>query len=172
VNFILDFADHHPAVQTSIITEQIEPENDFSDKNKAPKTQACLIALYNDLQTAFQLHKDHDPHGKTINITPRIMDVAWIKDEFQCDVIWGMINIETNEVPLMILEEYGTKKRLQAVHIGALSQFPMSSSTLYYCYDDDMIYYHPLETYINFKRGPYHLVSPLRSFSSILDDFR
>jgi hypothetical protein len=64
VNIILDFVDHHPAVQTSITIERVNSEDDLSDKTKAPKTQRHLITFYNDLLKAFQFHKDQDPQGK------------------------------------------------------------------------------------------------------------
>jgi hypothetical protein len=100
------------------------------------------------------------------------MDVAWIKNDFECDVLWGIVNIETNKVPLTIIEDCGSKKKVQAIHIGTVFDFPMSAAMVFYCYDDDMIYIHPFEAYLTYKRGPYHPVHPLRSFSSIVDDFR
>lgn len=144
----------------------------MSDKSKPPDKQPLLITLYDDLQTSFAFHKNHDCKGKKIHLSPRIQDVRWTRCGPEGDVLWGNVDIGEGELELMTVEDRATQQTLKAIRLGVFNGFPLTNSIVFYCCEDDMIYFYPFEGYTLDKPSPYHLVYPFRRFVTMVDEFR
>ena len=60
---------------------------------------------------------------------------------------------------------------LRVVHLGIMNGFPISDAEVYYCPDNDMIYYYPNEAYLIDLPAPQFLVQTFRSFESMVAEF-
>ena len=100
------------------------------DKAKSPENQPHLIALYNE---SFAFHKNNDPNGKNIHLSPRILDVCWTKCSPEGDVLWGNIDIGKGELELMTIEDCASQQILQAIRLGIFNGFPLTNLIVFYC---------------------------------------
>lgn len=99
--------------------------------------------------------------------------MCWTRDDpGEHQPLWGEVNIEKDEMELMTLEDRRHPGRLlQAVPLGVMNGFPISDADVYYCYDEDMIYYYPDEARLIDPRRPYFLVYSFRTFREMVTEF-
>ena len=156
----------------SRIPRLVEAADDLSDKSKSPRRQPLLSAFYDDLRASFELSRLSDDSPGFIKITPRTFDVCWTRnspgDYFP---LWGNVKIKEKELELVMVEDCELHSLVQAVRLGIMDGFPLSDSSVYYCFDDDMIYYYPTESYYT---GPCRLhfsVYSFRRFGDLVAEF-
>ena len=87
--------------------------------------------------------------------------------------LWGDVKIKEEELDLEIVEDYSHPgETFKAIYVGFMDGFPLSDSSVYYCYDDDTIYYYPTESYYTGPPTPYKFVYRFRPFKMMVDEFR
>jgi hypothetical protein len=140
---------------------------------KIPPTQHLLAIFYQDLKDAFNRRRSiphHPDKIDSISIKPRSFQVWWGKEEpYYHNPRPGKVVVPAKEIPLSVLDHKG--KLFDAVRIGYLFAYPAEGSGMYYCPDDDMVYYLPDEALDDNWRGRPYRVYPFGTFSEILAEF-
>ena len=114
-------------------------------KPKLPLTQKNLFQFYEDLKAAFQKFRYARPYANigTLHLEPQRFDVCWTVSDPQYPdrPRYGEVLVFNEDNPLMLVNCEGDL--VSAVRIGLMTDFPMDGSFLYYCPENDMIYFHP-----------------------------
>ena len=156
----------------SRIPRLVEWADDPSDKSKSPRRQPLLSAFYDDLRASFELSRLSGDSPGFIKITPRTFDLCWTRnnpgDYFP---LWGNIKIKEEELELVTVEDCELHRLVKAVRLGIMDGFPLSDSSVYYCFDDDMIYYYPTESYYTGPRRRHFSVCSFRRFGDLVAEF-
>ena len=154
------------------LPKPIEPVDDLSDRSKVPRKQSRLLVFYENLKSAYKLHQKEGAESSTIRLKTCTFDVCWTKsDPAENEPLWGEISIENEKVDLMTVKDRKHGHLLRVVHLGIMNDFPISDAEVYYCPDNDMIYYYPNEAYLIDRPAPHFLVHTFRSFGSMVTEF-
>lgn len=116
-------------------------------KPKLPPTQKDLFQFYEDLKAAFQKYRYDRPYADigTLHLKPQRFNVCWTVSDPQYPdrPRYGEVRVFNEDNPLVIVDCDGDL--VSAVEIGLMTGFPMDGSFLYYCPENEMVYYYPWE---------------------------
>ena len=71
----------------------------------------------------------------------------------------------------MTVEDCELHSLLQAARLGIMDEFPLSDSSVYYCFDSDVIYYYSTELYYTGPRRRHFSVYSFRWFGDLVAEF-
>lgn len=131
-----------------------------------PETQNVLSEFYNEIQVAFKKFKTTPPYPNagTLRLTFRNFRVCWtISDLYERNhAKYGNVEIFDEDAPLELVE--CNKDLVRAVRIGVIDIFPLDGVSLFYCPENDMVYYYSAESLDDdFEEGR-DVRAPLRVF--------
>lgn len=154
----------------------IMPPDDLSDQSKPPKRQPLFSAFYKDLVAAFKaLQNSEEPPSKQktkIKITPRTFDVCWTKsDPYERRPVWGKVVMEAERMSLTRVEDQEAGTLISALHVGGMADYPLSTASVYYCYDNDMIYFYLAESSYIGHPTPHYPVHPFSCLGAMVAEF-
>lgn len=135
-------------------------------------TSQILKTYYQDLKTAFAVFRSHHPneHTGTLYLKSRYHHVCWTQDDpYDHEAHYGEAAILDDQVEFEIVNFKG--KVISVVEIGRVFGFPLDGSILYYCGDNDMVYFFTFEGLENEPKGQRRKVLEFRRFSDILKEF-
>ena len=128
--------------------------------------------FYQDLKSAFKAFHATHPNETSgiIHISSRYFEVCWtLDDPYEHDTLYGRVAVFHDELPLTLMMSEG--REISVVKVGMIDRFPMSGALLYYCDNDDMLYFFPIE---GLEDEPKHSCRHLYEFGrfrEILNEF-
>jgi hypothetical protein len=112
-----------------------------------PPTQKNLFQFYKDLKAAFQKFRSFHPYADIgiLYLKPQRFRVCWTVSDPNYPYVprYGEVLVFSEDNPLELVDCEGDF--VSAVRIGLMTGYPMDGSYLYYCPENDMVYYYPLE---------------------------
>jgi hypothetical protein len=120
------------------------------------------------LKTAFEeFHSTNNEATYAINLGSRFHNIYWTKDDpHEHGIRSGYVRIVNDRAPLV-----DVGKEITVVKIGKIMGFPLDGSLLFYCGDNDIVYYLCLEAFKDETQGERWSVFEFRKFSEILKEF-
>ena len=155
----------------------VVPSEDPSDRSKPPKRQPLFSAFYKDLVAGFKASQNHNEapsneQRSKVKITPRTFDVCWTKsDPYELRPVWGKVIVKEEEMSLTRVEDRKTRELISALYVGCMDDYPLSSASVYYCYDNDMIYIYIAESSYMDNPTPYYPVHPFWFLAAMVAEF-
>ena len=105
-----------------------------------------------------------------IHLSSRYFEVCWtLNDPYEHDTLYGRVAVFRNELPLTLMMCDG--REISVVKVGMVNYFPLDGALLYYCDDDDMLYFFPVEGLEDEPEGSCRQLYEFRRFSEIIDEF-
>ena len=74
-------------------------------------------------------------------------------------------------MPLTRVEDQEARELISALHVGWMDDYPLSSASVYYRYDNDMIYMYVAESSYLGRPTPYYPVYPFCSLAAMVAEF-
>ena len=74
-------------------------------------------------------------------------------------------------MPLTKVEDRKARELISALYVGGMYDYPLSSASVYYCYDNDMVYIDIAESSYLDRLTPYIPVYPFCSLAAMVDEF-
>ena len=112
------------------------------------------------------------PNEKTgiIHLSSWYFGVCWtLNDPYEHNPLYGRVAVFHYELPLTIMMCDGRK--VSVVEIGMVHRFPLDGALLYYCDDNDMLYFFPLEGLEDEPERPYRQLYEFRRFREMMNEF-
>ena len=128
--------------------------------------------FYQDLKTAFESFHAMHPNEKKgiIHLSSRYFELCWTLDgPYEHDTLYGRVEVLHDQFSLtqMMCDD----RKVSVVEVGMVYDFPLDGALLYYCNDDDMLYFFPIEGLENESQGSCRHLYKFRRFSEMMDEF-
>lgn len=146
--------------------------DDLSDRSKSPRKQPFLSAFYLDLRDGFKSSQLNDDSKGLIKVRPRTFDVCWRKAEpGEEEPVWGKVMIEQEVLEILEVKHRVSGDLLKTVRLGHMEDYHLGDSSVWYCFDNDMLYFLPTECCYITPSKPHYYVYPFRSFAELVAEF-